>query len=106
MKYIFLIFGIILSCNSHRFEEKTIDVVLKTDSIIMIVDDKLLEVEEEKKHKEQILDSLKKELEIKNELKEKFFDIIENQKVIKKIYFDTVTYQIDSSFKNENERRF
>jgi hypothetical protein len=106
MKYIFLIFGIILSCNSPRFEEKTIDVVLKTDSIIMIVDDKLLEVEEEKKHKEQILDSLKKELETKNELKEKLFNITEKQRIVKKIYFDTITYQIDSSFKNENKRRF
>lgn len=99
MKYIFLIFGIILSCNSSRFEEKTIDVVLKTDSIITIVDNKLLEVEEEKKHKEQIFDSLKKELEIKNELKEKLFNITEKQRTIKKIYFDTITYQIDSSFK-------
>lgn len=99
MKYIFLIFIVLLSCNSPRFEEKTINEVHKTDSIIMIVDDKLLEVEEEKKHKEHILDSLKKELEVKNELKEKLFDKIENQKVIKKIYFDTVTYQIDSSFK-------
>lgn len=99
MKYIFLIFIVLLSCNSPRFDEKPVDLIYKTDSIIIAVDNKLLEVEEERKHKEYILDSLKKELEVKNELKEKLFDKLENQKVIKKIYFDTVTYQIDSSFK-------
>lgn len=94
MKYIFLIFIVLLSCNSPRFDEKPVDLIYKTDSIMIAVDNKLLEVEEERKHKEYILDSLREKLEQKENLKKE----IKNQKIIKTIYLDTVTYQVDSSF--------
>jgi hypothetical protein len=101
MKHIFLVFCVVLSCNAPYNEDVTAqdELISKTDSIIMVVDDKLIEVEKEKQHKEFVLDSLKKELELKTELREKLLTTSNKQKVIKTIYYDTVTFHVDSSYK-------